>query len=105
MSHLYFNGESDYSEETTCENNVFRSIILHHKKKLNISQFTCQFITYSISLGNLDWCECGSCKNEAREIGCLCCREEDAVLIALDKMPKREGSILPSSFYEHLPDY
>ena len=68
------------------------------------SQFTCQFITYSINLKNLDWCECGSCKNEAREIGCLCCREEDAVLIALAKMPDREGSILPSSFYEHLPD-
>ena len=27
MSHLYFNEESDYSEENTCENEVFRSTI------------------------------------------------------------------------------
>ena len=51
MSHLYFNEESDYSEENTCENEVFRSTILHHKKKLNI--FTPQLhytrcITYSM---------------------------------------------------------
>ena len=36
MSHLYFNEESDCSEENTCENEVFRSTILHHRKKLNI---------------------------------------------------------------------
>ena len=30
-SHLYFNEENDYSEENTCENEVFRS-----RKKLNI---------------------------------------------------------------------
>ena len=27
MSHLYFNKESDYSEENTCDNEVFRSTI------------------------------------------------------------------------------
>ena len=27
MSHLYFNEESDYSDENTCENEVFRSTI------------------------------------------------------------------------------
>ena len=27
MSHLYFNGESDYSEENSCENEVLRSTI------------------------------------------------------------------------------
>ena len=27
MSHLYFNEESDYSEENTCENEVFHSTI------------------------------------------------------------------------------
>ena len=34
MSHLYFNDESDYSEENTCDNEVFRSTILHHRKKI-----------------------------------------------------------------------
>ena len=28
MSDLYFNEESDYSEENTCENEDFRSILL-----------------------------------------------------------------------------
>ena len=27
MSHLYFNKDSDYSEENTCENEVFRFAI------------------------------------------------------------------------------
>ena len=27
MSHLHFNEESDYSEESTCKNEVFRSTI------------------------------------------------------------------------------
>ena len=36
MSHLYFNKESGYSEENKCENEVFDSTILHHRKKLNI---------------------------------------------------------------------
>ena len=27
MSHLYFNEDSDYSEESTCENEVFCSFI------------------------------------------------------------------------------
>ena len=27
MSHLYFNEDSDYSEENTCENEVFRTTI------------------------------------------------------------------------------
>ena len=29
MSHLYFNEKSDYSEESTCDNEDFRSTILH----------------------------------------------------------------------------
>ena len=36
MSNLYFDEESDCSEENTCENEVFRSTILNHRKKLNI---------------------------------------------------------------------
>ena len=35
MSHLYFNEESDYSEENACDSEVFRSTILHRRKKLN----------------------------------------------------------------------
>ena len=35
-----------------------------------------------IRIGNLDWCKCRHCKNEAREIDCLCCREVDAIIIA-----------------------
>ena len=26
-----------------------------------------------VRIGNLDWCKCGHCKNEVREIDCLCC--------------------------------
>ena len=52
-----------------------------------------------IGIGNLNWCKCGHCKNEAREIGCLCCWGVDVVLIASTKIPEREGSILLSSFY------
>ena len=35
MSHLYFNEESDYSEENAYDNEVFPSTILHHRKELN----------------------------------------------------------------------
>ena len=49
--------------------------------------------------------KCGHCKNEKREIDCLCCREVDAMLIASAKTPEREGSISPSNSYGHLPDY
>ena len=40
MSHLYFNEKSDYSEENTSDNEVFRSTILQQRKELNI--FTVQ---------------------------------------------------------------
>ena len=46
------------------------------------------------------------CKNEAKEIDCLCSREVDAMHIALAEMVEHlggGGSILPSSFYGHLP--
>ena len=36
ISHLYFNEESDYSEGNTCNNEVVRTTILHHRKELNI---------------------------------------------------------------------
>ena len=37
MSNLYFNEERDYSEENTCENEVFCFTILQYSKTLNIS--------------------------------------------------------------------
>ena len=52
-----------------------------------------------IRIGNLVWCKYGHCKNEAREIDCLCCREVDAILIASAKISEHEGSISPCSFY------
>lgn len=30
-------------------------------------------------VGHLDWCKCGHCKIETREIDCLCCKEVDAL--------------------------
>ena len=30
-------------------------------------------------VANLDWCTCGNCKNEKREIDCLCCQKVDAI--------------------------
>ena len=50
MSHLYFNKESNYSEENTCDNEVFLSTILQHRKKLNI--FTLQLPIYYIQFLN-----------------------------------------------------
>ena len=52
-----------------------------------------------IRIGNLGWYKCGHCKNEAREIDCLCRREADAILTTSTKIPECEGSILPCSFY------
>ena len=49
--------------------------------------------------------KCGHCKNEAREIDCLCCREVNAMFIASAKIPEYERGISPSSFHRHLPDY
>ena len=60
-----------------------------------------------IRIGNLDWCKCGHWKNEARETDCLLCREVDAMLIALAKIPEFQGTmhLATSSFYGHLLDY
>ena len=49
--------------------------------------------------------KCVHCKNEAREIDCLCYREVNAMLLASTKIPDHEGSMSLSSFYGHLPDY
>ena len=69
------------------------------------SRFSCRFITYSIRIENPEWCKCRLCKNEAREIDCLCCREVHEMLNASTKTQESGESISPSSFYGHLPDY
>ena len=100
MSHLYFNEESYYSEEnTTCDNEVFRSTILHHRKKLNI--FTLQVPIYYIQYKNRK----SRLVLMRREIDCLCCSETDEMVIASVKIPECEGSITSRSFYGHLSDY
>ena len=46
-----------------------------------------------IRIGNIDWCKCVHCKNEAREIDCLCCREVNAmVIVRLKSRSAREAS-------------
>ena len=84
MSDLYFNEKSDYSQENTCYNEVFRSTIFpsyqcepqqkktcgngsHEKEAKHIYASTADLLHTRI--GNLDWCKCRHCKNEAREIG------------------------------------
>ena len=57
-----------------------------------------------IRIENLDWCKCGHCKTEVREIDCFCCREVDTMLAASAKIPEWERSISPSSFCWQLPD-
>ena len=56
-------------------------------------------IKLHIRIGNLNWCKCRHCKNEAREMDCLCCREVHAMFIASTKIPVREGSTSTSNFY------
>ena len=51
-----------------------------------------------IRIGNLNWCKYEHCKNESKEIDCLCCGEVNAMFIASGKIPVREGSISPSKF-------
>ena len=117
-----FNEESGYSEENTSDNEDFRFTIFrpfqfeleqektygnesHEKENKHIYASAAHLL--SIRIGNLNWCKCGHCKNEAREIDCLSCREieVDAMLINSAKILQREDSISPSSFYRQLLDY
>ena len=50
-----------------------------------------------IRIGNVNWCKCGHCKNEASKIDCLCCREVDLILIAsVESRSAREASRHPA---------
>ena len=112
--YFYFNEESDYSEENTSDN-AFSTISVwawtenmcgnesHEKETKHMNTSVANLS--DIRIGNLDWCKCRHFKNEAGAIDYLCCREVDAMLIASAKISEHQGSILPSSFYGHLPNY
>ena len=114
MSDLYFNEESDYSQENTIGNEDFRSAVLqpfqfepeqkktcgneNHEKKTKHTHASSVDLLHN-RIGNLDWCKCGHCKNEAREIDCLCYREVDALakfLLWLESRSARETSRHPA---------
>ena len=100
MSYLQFNEESDYSEENTCHNEVYRSTSLHHRKKLNTLTF--QVSSYYIQYQNrksqlMQMRDIAKPKREKQIV--FFCGEVDAMLIALAKIPEGEESILTSSFY------
>ena len=80
MSDLYFNEESYYNEENTCNNEFFHFIFVHpfrrepgqknsgnksHGKETKQIHASVADLL-SIRKGNSDWCKCGHCKNEAR---------------------------------------
>ena len=95
MSDSYFNNESNYSEENASDSEDFHSNYLqpfqfepekkksngNHKKETKHSHASraSQPIYQNIRIGNVDWCKCGYCKKEVREIDCLCCRELDGI--------------------------
>ena len=56
-----------------------------------------------IRIRNLDYCKCGHCINEVREMHCFHCREVDAMLIVLARILEHEGSVSPPSFNGHPP--
>lgn len=51
------------------------------KGKQNPTQEECFMIKHweNLRVGNTEWCSCEGCKEEKREIDCLCCREVDAI--------------------------
>ena len=69
----------------------------HAKKTKHIHASAAELL--DIRIENLNWCKRGHCKNEAREIDCLCCREVNAMLIALAKIQECEECISPCRFY------
>ena len=77
-------------------------IMRARRKKLNIRSAD---DLLHIRIGNLGWCKFGHCKNQLREIDCLCCKEVDAMLISPARILDRKGNISQSSFCGQLPDY
>ena len=48
---------------------------------------------------------CKYCKNEAREIDCLCCRELNVMFIALGKISEGEGTSGHAAFMCNCPTF
>ena len=46
--------------------------------------------------GNKEWCQCGTCKKEIREIDCLCCQE--VATISVDKFESQKCITLSQQF-------
>ena len=72
----------------------------HQKETEHIHTSTANLL--HIRIGNFNWCKCGHCKIEAREVDCLHCRGVDAMLFPSTKILESKGSILPPSFYAQL---
>ena len=62
---------------------------MRKKIKINIQASVADLL--HIRIKNLDWCKCRNCKNETREMDCLCCRGVTGKLIALAKNPAAWG--------------
>ena len=77
MPDLHFNEESDYSEESAIQNEHIPSKILGNEKEYMVMRNT----RNKLNIFTL-WCKCRHCKNEAREIDCVCCREVDKIFLA-----------------------
>ena len=103
MSDLYFNEESDYSEETTYvaiksfPPSFFNRSSLslnrkktcgnenHEKETKHIHASAADLL--HIRVRNFDWCKYSHCKSEAREVDCLYRRVVGAMLIVSAKIP------------------
>ena len=76
----FFNHFSLSLKRKTCGNES------HEKETKHIYVSAADLL--NIRIGNLNWCKCVQCQNEAREINCRCCREVESMLIALAKIPE-----------------
>ena len=54
----------------------------------------------SSRVGNLEWCKCGECNVEKREIDCLCCQEVDALNSKFDR--ENMSCVIKSTEFETL---
>ena len=50
-----------------------------HSKSCNNEGSNIEVDAEPSRVGVLNWCMCKNCKEESREIDCLCCQEDDAI--------------------------
>lgn len=58
-------GSNENSQQPVAKETPVQDFLIKHWENLRV--------------GNTEWCSCGGCKEEKREIDCLCCREVDAI--------------------------